>query len=90
MDLNSDPIIYIFWKHLNAGLNAFSNTNISSEDAYDRYEKLIKMGFRFLKEGFKENETENGEEKLTIENAIKGITEILLKRKRKIKVSLTI
>lgn len=88
VDIRKDPILYIFWKHLNAGLLAFSNTNISAEDAYMRYEKLIKMGYKFLKSSFEDGQ--EGEGEVELEDAIKRIVEILLKRKRKIKVTLTL
>lgn len=90
VDIQTDPILYIFWKHLNSGLMAFSNTNISAEDAYMRYEKLIKMGYRFLVSGFENAENTEEKSEIEINDAIKKITEILLKRKRKIKVSLTL
>ena len=86
IDITKDPIAYIFWKHLQHALLSFSNTSISHEDAYNRYEKLTKLGCKYLLYGMSK---ENSEAKKIedIDEAIKTICNVLLERKRVIKLS---
>lgn len=81
---NEDVIMQIFWKHIIASLYVFANTNISSEDAFDRYEKLLSQAHRFLKFGVNMEEEERDE----MDKKIKEIVKLLLNKKRKIKIKL--
>lgn len=81
---NEDVIMQIFWKHIHAGLLVFSNVNTSSEDAYDRYEKLLTQAYRFLKYGTNTEEEANSE----ADKKVKEIVKLLLNRRRKIKLKI--
>ncbi len=86
IDMEKDPIIRLFWQHIRAGLIAFANTNISAEDAYARYKHLISLAHKFLYFG----QNQDAEPKDEIDEKVKDIVEVMLKRKRTIKVQISI
>jgi hypothetical protein len=91
VDLSSDPIAFIWWMHFKSALNCFANTSISYEDAYQRYKKLIYGGYLFLKKGMVSNDEKNSpilSENSNLSDIIDEIVDLLLKRKRKIQISL--
>lgn len=94
IDKEKDPVYRIFYLHLKSALLAFQNTNISHEDAYLRYEKLLKTAYKFLKSGTdltkKKEEIDISTENKTIDEIVKELTQILLTRKRRIRLEISI
>jgi hypothetical protein len=90
VDLSKDPVISVWWKHFTTALYCFANTNISYEDAFQRYKKLMYSGYLFLKKGMKTDENDNAilSEKEDLSKIIEETVKLLLKQKRKIRISI--
>lgn len=89
IDQQSDVILRLAWLHIKSALLAFQNTNISHEDAYLRYEKLIKMCYKILKSA-NSNDNDLTTEDKTIDEIIRELIKLLLTKRRKLVLDITI